>query len=406
MELAVNSIKQVCVLVTIAFVMARAHLVKPPGRGPLSKARILASFVLFLGMALTEELVASQHVQMSARIVSACAAGLVSGPIVGVGVGLGAAALRLLLGLTPPPAFGLILVAGGLSGGLVHALRPRWALKSWVGFLLGAAISLLRYAITSGLADVLRLPGPPLPLGMEAMTAAINGVGVAVILKVLEQVRDLEESSRAAAMSEVRALQARMNPHFLFNALNAIAALSTIRPEAIPPAVARLGRFLRGSIEQHDRATVPFREEMAIVSAYLEIEAMRFGDRLRIEIDVPDGLLGEAIPPFLIQPLAENAVRHGLQPLRGEGLVRISARLEGKSILVVVEDTGVGLAPEASARLRPGSGPEPHAVSLLGRRLHGLYGRDYLLEIRRREGGGTLAEVRIPSSLARGGAPS
>ncbi|WP_435018253.1 sensor histidine kinase [Tundrisphaera sp. TA3] len=406
MVLAVNSIEQVCVLVTIAFIMARAHLVQPPGRLPRSRGRNLASFVLFLGMALTEELVASQHVQMSARIVSACAAGLLSGPLVGIGVGLGAALLRQLLGLTPPLAFGLILAAGGLCGGLVHDLRPGWALRSRVGFILGATISLLRYALTAGLAGVLRIPGPPLPLGMEAMTAVINGVGVAVILKVLEQVRDLEESSRAAAMSEVRALQARMNPHFLFNALNSIAALSTIRPESIPPAVARLGRFLRGSIEQHDRATVPLREEMAIVAAYLEIEAMRFGDRLRIEIDVPDGLLGEPVPPFLIQPLAENAVRHGLQPLRGEGLVRISARAEGRSIRVVVEDTGVGLVPEAAARLRPGSGPEPHAVSLLGRRLHGLYGREYLLEIRRREGGGTLAEVRIPSSLARGGTSS
>lgn len=396
--LLANSVEQVCVLVTVAFVMARTHLVQPPGARPQSAARKVATFLLFLGMALTEELMASRHVPMSARIVSACAAGLLAGPWIGIGVGLTTALLRQLLGMTPPLAFGVILATGGFFGGLVHDRRPDLALRSWAGFALGAAVSLLRYVLTSGLGHVLLLPGPPLPLRMEAMTAVINGVGVAVILKVLEQVRDLEESSRLAAMSEVRALQARMNPHFLFNALNSIAALATTRPQSIPATVARLGRFLRGSIEQHDRTTVPLREEMAVVTAYLEIESMRFGDRLRTEIDVPDALLDEAVPPFLIQPLAENAVRHGLQPLRGEGTVSISARSEGGTVVVLVQDTGVGLSDNTLARLRHGADPEPHAISLLKRRLEGLYGREHTLDVRSRDGGGTLAEVRIPAT--------
>lgn len=401
MELLVHSIEQVCVLVTIAFVMARAHLVQPPGRRPVSVLRGFATFVLLLGMALTEEVVASQHLPMSARIVSACAAGLLAGPLIGVGVGVGTAVLRQLLGLTPPLAFGLILATGGFLGGLVHKLRPEWALRSWVGFLLGASISLLRYAVTLGLSSLLDIPGPPLPLDMEAMTAVVNGIGVAVILKVLEQVRDLEASSRVAAMAEVRALQARMNPHFLFNALNSIAALSTIAPESVPPAVARLGRFLRGSLEQHETATVPLREELGIVTAYLDIEAMRFGDRLRVETDVPADLLDAQVPPFLIQPLAENAVRHGLQPLPEGGLIRILVRAENRAVVITVEDTGVGLSPEAAARCRLDSGPEPHAISLLRRRLVALYGRDHALDIRAREGGGTLAKVRIPQPVGR-----
>lgn len=397
-KLLVNSVAQVCVLVTIAFVMARAHLVQPPGSQPQSIPRRFATFVLLLCMALTEEIVASQHVQMSARIVSACAAGLLAGPRIGVSVGLATALLRQLLGMTPPLVFGVILATGGFIGGLIHDRRPDLALRSGTGFVLGASLSLLRFILTAGLSPFFLLPGPPLPLRLEAMTAVINGFGVAVILKVLEQVRDLEESSRLAAQAEVRALQARMNPHFLFNALNSIAALATASPQSIPATVARLGRFLRGSIEQHDRVTVPLRDELAIVTAYLEIESLRFGDRLRIEVDVPDNLLDEAVPPFLIQPLAENAVRHGLQPLRSGGTVLISARREAGTIVVLVRDTGVGLSDEALARLQPGIDPEPHAISLLKRRLEGLYGREQRLEIRRGDGGGTIAEVRIPAT--------
>ena len=175
-ELLIDSAEQVCVLVAITFVMARSHLVEPPGR-PQSPSRRLATFALLLCMALTEEFVASRHVQMSARIVSACAAGLVAGPLVGVGVGLCAAILRQILGLPPPIAYGLILAGGGLLGGVVHNHRPEWALRSWTGFLLGTTISLCRFALTSTFGRVLDIPGPPLPLSMEAMTAVVNGGG-------------------------------------------------------------------------------------------------------------------------------------------------------------------------------------------------------------------------------------
>jgi LytS/YehU family sensor histidine kinase len=137
---------------------------------------------------------------------------------------------------------------------------------------------------------------------MEAQTALINGAGVALILQVVAQVRAREESARAVAMAEVRALQARMSPHFLFNALNTIAALSAIDPRAVPGATSRLARFLRGSLEQHDRVTVPLREELEIVAAYLDVELLRMGGRLQVERCVEAGLLEAQIPPFLVQP--------------------------------------------------------------------------------------------------------
>ena len=402
-RLVINSIEQICVLVAFAFTAARLHLLQPPSLNTRSLSRRTATFAIMLAMAVVEEVVASQHVRMGPRTVSACAAGLLAGPRIGVGVGLCTALLRQLLGLNPPPAFGVVLAASGLIGGIIHDRRPDVALRGATGFLLGASASLSRYLVVPLFSDRVG-PGFPLEIRMEAAAALINGVGVATILKVIEQVRDLEASSRLAAMSEVRALQARMNPHFLFNALNSIAALAAISPRDVPPAVARLGKFLRGSLEQHDRATLPLREELAVVAAYLEIESLRFGDRLRVVSDVADELLAHPVPPFSIQPLAENAVRHGLQPLRGRGTVTVRVRSDGGSMIVQVEDDGVG--PGAASTLADGFGPEPHALSLLKRRLEALYGKGRFLQVRPRDGGGTVAELRIPLERDRSGEAS
>ena len=97
------------------------------------------------------------------------------------------------------------------------------------------------------------------------MAPVLQGLGTALILAIVEQVRDRDEQTRAAASAEVRALQARMNPHFLFNALNTLAALSRIAPREVPRAVGRLRHFLRASFDQHERALVPLEEELAIV---------------------------------------------------------------------------------------------------------------------------------------------
>ena len=97
------------------------------------------------------------------------------------------------------------------------------------------------------------------------------------------QADDRDEQTRVAALAEVRALQARMNPHFLFNALNALCALSRVAPREVPRATGRLRQFLRASFEQQERVLVPVEEELAVVRAYLDIESLRLGDRLKVE---------------------------------------------------------------------------------------------------------------------------
>jgi LytS/YehU family sensor histidine kinase len=122
-----------------------------------------------------------------------------------------------------------------------------------------------------------------------------------------------------------------MNPHFLFNALNALAALATVAPREVPRATGRLRQFLRGSFDQQERLLVPLEEELAVVRAYLDIESLRLGDRLRVEQTIDPGLSKVLMPPFSFQPLVENAVQHGLIPRRGQ---------DGSSSWSVLKESG------------------------------------------------------------------
>src|SRR5262249_10897513 len=158
---------------------------------------------------------------------------------------------------------------------------------------------------------------------------------------------------------------------------------------AVPGALARLARFLRGSLKQHERPLVPLREELEIVAAYLAVESLRFGDRLRVERRVAAEVVDALVPPFLAQPLVETAVWHGIQPSERGGPVRLTARIDGARLAVVVRDTGVGMpASRCEEILEPGP-RGAHALVLLRRRLEALYGDAFDLEVRSRVGRGT-----------------
>ena len=134
---------------------------------------------------------------------------------------------------------------------------------------------------------------------------------------------------QAAASAEVRALQSRMNPHFLFNALNTLAALAMVAPREIPRAARQLRHFLRASFDQQERVLVPLEEELALVRAYLDIESLRLSDRLKVELTIDPRSLKALIPPFSFQPLVENAVQHGLHSSPKVGGLQIVVRPTG-----------------------------------------------------------------------------
>ena len=176
------------------------------------------------------------------------------------------------------------------------------------------------------------------------------------------------ESQVSAREAELRALRAQLNPHFLFNSLNSINALVGTDPEGARRMCERLGDFLRRTLALGAREAVPLGEELALVDRYLDIEQVRFGDRLRVERVVDPAMLSCQVPPLLLQPLIENAIKHGVQDVLEGGEVRLEARRAGARLVLTVENPLDATAP---ARRGEGVGLEN-----VRRRLAALGSRD------------------------------
>lgn len=168
----------------------------------------------------------------------------------------------------------------------------------------------------------------------------------AVATIAIKRYRDIREEAerqrRLAEQSRDAALRAKLAPHFIFNALNTLHAQIEGDPRGAQATTERLAQLFRQVLEGSDRGTVPLREELAFVEGYLGIEKARLGDRLSVQIDVPEDLEPLEIPPLSLQVLVENAVTHGVASLERGGLVRIEARQEGDFLVLSVTDPGCG----------------------------------------------------------------
>jgi two-component system, LytTR family, sensor histidine kinase AlgZ len=193
------------------------------------------------------------------------------------------------------------------------------------------------------------------------------------------------------AQAEFRALRAQITPHFLFNSLNSISALTSADPAGARRMCLLLGDFLRGTLQMGTLDRISLAQELALVDQFLAIEQVRFGDRLRIERDIDPAVLRCAVPPLIIQPLAENALRHGVAQIVEGGVVRIGARLTGGELRVSIDNPLDGpLRPRAG---RPGVGLEN-----VRRRLDAMHGRSAAL-VARAESGRFIAEIRLPPTV-------
>jgi two-component system, LytTR family, sensor kinase len=212
----------------------------------------------------------------------------------------------------------------------------------------------------------------------------------AVISEQLEQHRDLE-TRRLVAQAELRALQSQIHPHFLFNALNALYGIIPREARGARETVLNLADIFRYFLETK-KTLVPLEEEMHIVKAYLDVERLRLGDKLRLEIHVTPDAQSVSIPILSIQPLVENAVKHGIAPLAGGGLIQIDASIGAECELVIsVRDSGPGF----SESNRTGVGLEN-----VERRLELCYGGGARLSIESSPAGSEVS-VRIPVASAR-----
>jgi Histidine kinase len=201
-----------------------------------------------------------------------------------------------------------------------------------------------------------------------------------------------EEAQRRAVEARLEALRAQIHPHFLFNALNTVGHLIHAAPSRALGTLLKLTEVLRQVLRADTRLT-RLREELALVNAYLEIEQARFEERLRVGIDVPDALLEALVPPLVLQPLVENAVKHGISPLASGGVVTVRAREteplgDERRLELVVADTGRGPRTEATPR---------HGIGLanLERRLSLAFGSRASVALVR-EDGHTVARVVLP----------
>lgn len=201
---------------------------------------------------------------------------------------------------------------------------------------------------------------------------------------------------RAARSAEARftaarldALTSQLRPHFLFNALNTIAAHVHDRPDVADRMIVDLSALLRSSIDRDSRGLVPLADELEIGAAYLKIEEHRFEDRLRVEVVVDPAVRDASVPPFLLQPLLENAVRHGLAPCAGRRTLRIQAALAGGVVRIEVADDGEGLTAQSSAS-------EGVGLANVRARLTEVFGAHASLTLSSPAGAGTVATIQVP----------
>jgi two-component sensor histidine kinase len=219
-------------------------------------------------------------------------------------------------------------------------------------------------------------------------------VGVAHALRFYERTKARErreaELETRLAQARLQALRMQLNPHFLFNTLNSIASLVHDQPQA-EEMIEALSDLLRLTLEASDRQEVTLREELRLLERYLLIEQIRFRDRLRVEKQIDVSALDALVPILILQPLVENAVKHGIQSQIAPGVIRVTAEHAGKSLLLQVKDDGRGLAATSKGPLKEGVG-----LSNTRSRLKELYGGRASLELRSGAAGGFSAEIQIP----------
>ena len=197
-----------------------------------------------------------------------------------------------------------------------------------------------------------------------------------------------------AQLAEARldALRMQVNPHFLFNTLNAISALVERDPGGVRRMIARLSELLRHTIDRNRSDEVPLREELAFIRRYIEIMEIRFQGRLRVRMEIENEILDALVPDFILQPIVENALEHGVSRAAGAGEITIAARRDGDRVILTVRDNGPGISENV------GSGGV--GVANTRERIEHLYGDQGKLMLAPAAEGGTIAEILIPFRAA------
>ncbi|MBT2484512.1 MULTISPECIES: sensor histidine kinase [unclassified Microbacterium] len=282
-----------------------------------------------------------------------------------------------------------------------------------------AAIRIAERVTASGRRQV--FPSPEASDHLEGVGAPIRVdgqiVGVVVafaapvraaLVRAAEEVADwcaaqvelggLDASRTQLAEAELRSLRAQISPHFIYNALTAIASFILTDPARARKLVLEFADFTRYSFRRQGEFTT-LAEELGSIRSYLELERARFGERLKVTLQIAPETLSTVIPFLSVQPLVENAVRHGLEPGEGGGEIRIVSRDDGTHTDITVEDDGVGMDPESLRSTLTAVDDGLHVgLRNVDTRLRQLYGSEGALVVETNTGAGTLVRMRVPKS--------
>ncbi|WP_166868399.1 sensor histidine kinase [Salinibacterium sp. ZJ70] len=232
----------------------------------------------------------------------------------------------------------------------------------------------------------------------KARPGLIRAVGEAARWVSMQlELGELDASRTALAEAEVKALRAQISPHFIYNALTAIASFIHTDPAKARELVVEFADFTRYSFRRHGDFTT-IAEELRSVDGYLRLERARFGERLQVTLQIAPELLATVIPFLSVQPLVENAVRHGLERKEGGGRVTITATDDGAYALITVEDDGVGIDPEFARSVLAGRAGDHVGLRNVDTRLRQVYGDSFGLVVDTAVGAGTLVSMRVPKS--------
>jgi two-component system, LytTR family, sensor histidine kinase AlgZ len=287
----------------------------------------------------------------------------------------------LALGLMLPAWYACraLPAEGGFDSRLVATHAFGAALTSTVWVYLGASLArvLSAYNPEADLPRLYRFHVPGLLAGGALLY--LLSVSVHYMLIAVEATRHAEQRALELAVlareAELRALKAQVHPHFLFNSLNSISSLVTHDPARAREMCILLAEFFRRTLALGDKTSVSLEEELAVVRTYLAIEAMRLGTRLSVEESVEEAVKAWRVPPLLLQPLVENAIRHGIATRPEGGVLRLEARAEGRKLRLLVENP---FDPDAPARPGVGIG-----LSNVRGRLQARYGEGAVLDAQR-----------------------
>jgi LytS/YehU family sensor histidine kinase len=288
------------------------------------------------------------------------------------------------------------LWAGGVSAlQCEHPGRAR--VRTGAAFALGALIELV-----AGVMIAVSWDNPRDTIELIPPNMLVSGLALGVVALIARTAqtdhvqRRAEAAELARAQAEVRALQAQINPHFLFNALNTILYFVRTDPEQARHLILQLSEVFQRVLRSG--ASVALRDELGYVNAYLALEQARLGERLEVACTVVDqAVLEHTVPTLILQPLVENAVKHGLAPKETGGRLEITLEQRRGNLVILVRDDGVGIAPARLSELMADDYRGPSiGLNNINRRLITLYGPAYRLEIASTEGAGTCVRLRLP----------